>query len=312
MVMILYLLKVNGGLTRKSLKRKYKLMPRNIFLLILITLVTACTSKKQTSSKSIITVSILPQKYFVEAIAGDRFNINVMVPPGAAPENYEPTAMQMRNLSESKIYFRIGYIPFEENWMKNFTGINPAMRIYDTSQGIDLIASGEENEKGVDPHIWSSARNAQIIARNIYDALTREDPENTGIYSERLASFLKETKFLDSTLREGSATIKNRTFLIFHPALAYLARDYGLEQLSVEYEGKNPPPGYMKKIINTCREKNIKGILVQKQFNAGQAEIIAREISGKVIIIDPLDENWDDQMKHIVKSITEASGNSSN
>jgi zinc transport system substrate-binding protein len=282
-------------------------MLRKILILLLIAFFSGCQTSPDGDAKKIISVSILPQKYFVEVIAGDKFRINVMIPPGGTPETYEPTARQMQSLSQSGIYLKIGNIPFEEIWMKSFVNMNSGMKIYDLSEGIELITGDVHHDgtagSGVDPHIWSSVKNAGIICENIFDALIKEDPVNKDYYSSRLQKFLCLTDSLDMKFKTEFAPISGSAFLVFHPALAYLARDYGLEQISLEFEGKSPPPGHMKDIINIAREKNIKAILIQKQFNAEPAKTIADEIGGKVIIIDPLDENWKDQIEYITESI---------
>jgi zinc transport system substrate-binding protein len=287
-------------------------MIKNFFILTSLAILFGCKTNPEGTSKKIISVSILPQKYFVEAITGDKYRINVMIPPGGTPENYEPTARQMQSLSESGIYLKIGNIPFEEAWMKNFININPQMKVYDLSEGIDLITGDHHHEgtasTGVDPHIWSSVNNARIIAKNIFFALVKEDPINKDYFSSRLQNFLSLTDSLDRKFQVEFAPIKGSSFLVFHPALAYLARDYGLEQISLEFEGKSPPPGHMKDIINIAREKKIKAILIQKQFNAETAKTIANEIGGEVIIIDPLDENWKDQIEYIARSIVKVAG----
>lgn len=279
-------------------------------LMILTVLFPGCSVKSGNSGKRIISVSILPQKYFTQAIAGDKFEVNVLIPPGATPESYEPTAQQMKNLSESVIYFKIGHIPFEKAWMKNLSEINPEMKIYDLSEGIELISDDhhEGNENGVDPHIWASPLNAVIIAENICRALISADPSNKEFYSSRLQDFILAAGNLHSGFKNAFAPLEGSSFLIYHPALGYLARDYKLHQVAFEFEGKTPSPGYMKDIINISREKNIKAILIQKQFNTEPAETIAKEIPARVIVIDPLDENWMDQMKHIGKSVVEAAG----
>ena len=287
-------------------------MLKKILIITSLAILFGCKINPEGSAKKIISVSILPQKYFVEAITGDIYRINVMIPPGGTPENYEPTARQMQSLSESGIYLKIGNIPFEETWMKNFININPHMKVYDLSEGIELITGDHHHEgtagSGIDPHIWSSLKNAKIIAKNIFIALVKEDPGNKDYFSSRLQNFLSLTDSLDKKFQSDFTPIKGSAFLVFHPALAYLARDYGLEQISLEFEGKSPPPGHMKDIINIAREKKIKAILIQKQFNAEPAKTIANEIEGEVIIIDPLDENWKDQIEYIARSIIQVAG----
>ncbi len=282
-------------------------MNKTFIFIISIAFIASCQNQPGLSSKKIITVSILPQKYFVEAVAGDKFIINVMIPPGGTPESYEPTAHQIQSLSESAIYMKIGHIPFEEVWLKNINKINPSIQVFDLSEGIDLIKGRLNHEgemlSGIDPHIWISAYNAAIIARNIFQALCIQDSLNKPYYSDRLKKFLALTDSLNRNFKKEFSMMQGSTFLVFHPALAYLARDYGLEQICLEFEGKSPPPGHMKNIIDIAHERKINTIMIQKQFNPDFAITVAKEINGKVIIIDPLDENWDKQIAYIVRNI---------
>jgi len=286
--------------------------PYYLFLLLLY-IFSGCTNNSLEKDKKIISVSILPQKYFVEAIAGNNYYINVMIPPGASPESYEPTSRQMKSLMESRIFLKIGHFPFEETWIKKLLGLNPDLKVYDLSRGIEVISGHSHHDvgspdEGIDPHIWTSPRNAAIIAGNILKALSEEDPANQDYYNRNYRRFLSVSDSLDRALQTKFDLIKGSSFLIFHPALSYLARDYGLEQLSIEYEGKYPPPGYMKDIIEISRKKNIKAILIQKQFNSEVAEIIAKEISGEVIVIDPLDEDWKHGIEFIADTLVKYSG----
>lgn len=283
-------------------------MIRLQLFMILAAFFSGCTYNHSDQGKKIISASILPQKYFIEAVAGDKFLVNIMIPPGGTPETYEPTARQMKQLSESSIYMKIGHIPFEKVWLNNINEINPDVKVFDLSDGIDLISRGHSHESdegisGIDPHIWSSPRNGAVIAKNIFSALCMEDPENKSYYSERLNKFLALLDSLDHKFQSYYNSKKNKSFLIFHPALAYFARDYNLEQISLEYEGKSPPPGYMRNIIETARKKNIRTIFIQKQFNDEPARAIAKEIGGQVVIIDPLDENWEEQIEYIAAQI---------
>jgi zinc transport system substrate-binding protein len=284
-------------------------MMKVIRILPVLLLIAACQNRQAVTGRKIISVSILPQKYFAEAIAGDKYDISVMIPPGGNPETYEPTPRQMRNLSESQIYFKIGNIPFEEIWLDNIHDFNPGIKVFDISRGIELISGGhllgtDPDHAGADPHIWSSARNASVIAKNIHDALLLTDPMNASFYSARLKKFRSFADSLDLEFKSALNKSSVKSFIIFHPALGYFARDYGLEQIAVEFEGKSPPPGHMRDIINLARERGIRTIFIQKQFNVEAATSIAKEINGNLTVIDPLDENWDTQLGYIVSRIT--------
>ncbi|MBU8891212.1 MAG: zinc ABC transporter substrate-binding protein [Bacteroidales bacterium] len=293
-------------------------------VLILLTLILpACNSPKenQPDIKKTITVSILPQKYFVEKIAGDHFNINVMIPPGASPVTYEPTPKQMKELSNSFVYFRIGHIEFEKSWMKKLMDINPDMQIVDLSKNATLIYPEQKVEAehahdheghhhhGIDPHIWTSPKEVKKQAKAIYDFLIKYDSGNNDEYSVNYKLFNDEVDSLDAYLREVLLPYKGLKFMIFHPALSYFARDYELEQISIETDGKEPTPAGIQKIIEVAKKENIRIVFVQKQFSTHNAEVIAKEIDGRVVQIDPLDYNWVESIKFIAEEIVKSYSN---
>ena len=199
----------------------------------------ACGNTAQKSEKAIITVTLEPLRYFTEAIAGENYQVVSMVPKGSSPESYDPTPQQLVNLSKSQAYFRIGHIGFEQAWMKKLEANCPNMKIYDTSKGIDLIRDkghwhGDHfHEGGVEPHIWNSTQNALIIADNIYQALCELDSTHQADYKNRLDRLKQSIQQTDAETRKLLENADS-TFLIYHPALSYFARDYGLKQISIE------------------------------------------------------------------------------
>lgn len=269
------------------------------------------------SKKFEIAVSILPQKYFVERIAGEDansdFGIHVMIPPGHSPATYAPTPQQMKVLGHCKLYFRIGHIPFERVWMKNIAANNPQMKIIDTSLGVDLIEAGEDehdlhhdhHHAGIDPHIWLSPRAVKIQAKHILDALIEIDRQNQESYKENYRLFLGDIDRLDREIRSLLEKSRGRKFMVFHPAWSYLARDYGWEQLAIELEGKAPNPAGLKRIIEIARRENIRIIFVQQQFDTHSARAVADEIGGRVVILDPLAPDWLDNMKKIAQAFSD-------
>jgi zinc transport system substrate-binding protein len=262
-------------------------------------------------------VSIPPQKYFVEKIGGSFVQVSVMVPPGANPHIYEPRPTQMTALSKSKIYFAIG-VTFETVWLPKFAKLNPKMQIVHTDRGIDKMemvahhheeedvagdkdsaksASLEESAGTLDPHVWVAPPEVRIIARNIQEALAEIDPANSGIYQSNLETFLKEIDKLDKDLTEIFKGKKGLKFMVYHPAWGYFARAYGLEQVPVEIEGKEPKPGQLKDLITQSKKDGIKVIFVQPQFSTKSAETIAKAIGGQVIAADNLREDWERNLR---------------
>ncbi|MGW8317208.1 MAG: metal ABC transporter solute-binding protein, Zn/Mn family, partial [Bacteroidales bacterium] len=254
--------------------------------------------------------------------------INVMVPPGASPATYEPTVQQIRGLEHSPLYLKIGYVEFEAGWMSKIAASNPAMTIADLSQGIGLL-SGDDPEispplfhteeqdrqdpsgpgheghihSGPDPHIWMSARNARIIARNTCDALISQFPEHTAVFNRRLGILMNKIDSVDMTISSILEPYKDRAFIIYHPALSYFARDYNLVQYTLEMEGKTPSPRHMQQMVDLGKEKKISAIFVQKQFDQRNATVLAEEIGARIIRIDPLSESWSSEMVGIAEQL---------
>lgn len=282
-------------------------MKKLIYILTLFIL-SACGNTTQKSEKPILTVTLEPLRYFTEAIAGDNYEVVSMVPKGSSPESYDPTPQQLVNLSKSQAYFRIGYIGFEQAWMKKLEANCPNMKVYDTSKGIDLIRDkghwhGDHfHEGGVEPHVWNSTQNALIIADNIYQALCELDSTHQEDYQKRL-------DVLKQTIRQTDANVHtllenaDSTFLIYHPALSYFARDYGLKQVSIEEGGKEPSPAQLKALIETCRNENVHTIFVQQEFDQRNAQLIAHELGVNIVSINPLSYDWVKEMIRIAEAL---------
>jgi zinc transport system substrate-binding protein len=283
----------------------------------MISLVSCNNSTKNTDNQqNTITVSILPQKYFVERIVGDQFTINVMIPPGASPVTYEPSPKQMKDLVNSKVYIRIGHIEFEKSWMKKLKSINPEMDIIDQSKVATLIEPEDDHghdhhheghhHHGVDPHIWTSPKEVKKQIEVIYQYFINQYPEKKSDFTANYNSFVKEVDSLDHYVSKTLEPFRNKKFLIFHPALSYIARDYGLEQISIEIDGKEPTPANIQEIIQVATIEKINVVFVQKQFSVNNAEVIAKEIGGNVVQIDPLDYNWSESITMIVDEIAKS------
>lgn len=289
------------------------------FTLILISFlfVVSCTNRNKTEQKQTITVSILPQKYMVEQITGEQYPINVMLPPGASPADYEPSPKQIQELNNSGIYFYVGHLGFEKSWMKKFSESAEDVLYISCSNGIDLlrgipeIDAGHEGHGhyGTDPHIWTSPENVKTISRNICSTLSKLYPEKATEFETNLNTFISRIDMLDNSIREVFTDSATRSFMIFHPALGYYARDYHLEQNAIEFEGKSPSPAHLMKMIDLAREKNITTIFVQSQFETTKAEAVAKEIGAEVVVIDPLAENWLAEMYSLTKKMAKALAN---
>lgn len=287
-------------------------------------LLAACTGRASKSNngdeeKPVITVTLEPQRYFTEAIAGDKFKVVSMVPKGSSPETYDPVPQQLVSLGDSKAYFRIGYIGFEQTWMERLMNNTPHIQVFDTSKGIDLILNNGNHDHNhghgthdghihaVEPHVWNSTANALIIAGNTYKALSQLDKANDAYYMARYDSLCQRIQHTDSLIRQQlSAPEAAKSFMIYHPALSYFARDYGLHQISIEEGGKEPSPAHLKKLIDLCKAEDVRVIFVQPEFDKRNAETIAQQTGTKVVPINPLSYDWEEEMLDVAKALAPA------
>lgn len=292
-------------------------------------LLTGCTSNTSNSTNQTetpapqtvdVTVSILPQEYFVKKIGGDLVDVNVMVEPGSEPATYEPKPQQLKALNDAEAYISIG-VPFENAWMDKIVGVNPNMLIIDSAQGIEKMEMvehhhhGEEEvhdhehtEETLDPHIWLSPQLVKLQAENIYQGLVQIDPDNEAEYKTNLAEFLEEIDRLDQQIRQNLAGIENRKFIVFHPAWGYFADNYNLTQIPIEVEGQEPSAFELAALVTEAKEENIKVIFAQYQFNSQDAQTIAQEIEGEVVFIDPLAANWSDNLLQVSETFARVLG----
>jgi zinc transport system substrate-binding protein len=281
---------------------------KNILLLFAaLAVFVSCNSNKSTKKEinDVITVSILPQKTFIEKIAGDDFKVNVLIPPGSSPAAYTLVPSQLKEIANSAVWFRIGYIGFEYSWAEKIIQTNKAMKVVDLSEGLDLIADKIEQHgdhvhmHGVDPHIWLSPVLVKQMAKKIFDELSVLKPNKIAEYKGNYLSFVKEIDQLNIEIKNKLRDYKGRKIIVFHPSLTYYARDYGLNQFSLETGGKEPTPQQLIAVVDLAKTENIKVIYIQSEFDREHARVFAEEIDGKIIQVSPLDPGWVDNLRQM-------------
>ena len=270
-------------------------MNKLLILLIMLFLVS-CNSGNYSGKKDVITVSVSPFSYFAKAISGSDYDINVMVPASADPHIYEPVPGQIAALGSSVAYISDGYLGFEMTWLDRFYETNKTMKRLSLGDKIDPLISGHHHQgdhvEGADPHYWISPKCAMIMAPSVRELLCELNPLQKHKYEANYQRLVIKIQELDKKARELFSGVQNRSFMIYHPNLGYLARDYGLEEIPVEYEGKEPPPSRMKELIDRARKDRLKTVFVQREYDTKNAKAIAGEIGGEIRIIDPLSEDW--------------------
>ena len=283
-------------------------MKKLLYLIILIVTLGSCNQSSKKSDVPTLTVTIEPLRFFTETIAGDKYRVISMVPQGSSPETYDPSPQQLVALNQSDAYLRIGHIGFEQAWMERIKANNPHIKVFDTSEGIDFIRGeghwhgNHFHQGGIEPHVWNSATNAILIAENICKSLCQLDSINQNFYQERTDSLKQIIVQTDKKIRQLLQSADS-TFLIYHPALSYFARDYGLKQISIEEGGKEPSPSNLKTLIDTCRREGVRVIFVQQEFDQRNAQLIASELGIQVIPINPLSYDWQEEMIRVAESL---------
>lgn len=258
-----------------------------------------------------VVVSILPVAEFVEKVGGDKVKVTTMVPAGADAHTYEPLPEQLKEISNAKMYAQVGSgLEFETVWMDKLTEINKNMLVVNSSKGISFIPNedivapchqhGEESQ--YDTHVWVSPRNAKIMVENIYQGLIHVDPANKDYYKANKDKYLQELDNLDKNITATLAGVKDRKILVYHPAWGYFCRDYGLTQIAIEKDGKEPTPQGMASVIDQAKRENIKVVFISPQFSRKSAESVASEIGGQVVMIDYLDKNYIENMKKVAEA----------
>lgn len=293
---------------------------RKYLFFVLLIFTTSCGNRRVVSEKPVITVSIAPYKYIVEAIAGDEYDVNVMVPQGASPHSYEPYPEQIKQLRKSKAFVANGYLDFELAWLEKFMSANPNMEVLKTSNNISLLESTHHHETeehhdaeghheemeehhGTDPHFWVSPKRGMSIASSIKDFLCTIEPAKTAKYENNCQTLMNELMLIDRQADSLFSTVEDKSFIIYHPNLAYLAEDYNLVEYSIEKDGKEPSPSYLKELIDFAKGNRINTIFIQKEFDKRYAQTIAEDINAKVVVIDPLAGDWLSSMKMIITEL---------
>lgn len=261
-------------------------------------------------------VSITPQAYFVERIGGARVKAEVLVEPGRDPHTFDPRPQQISRLSQADIYFTVG-IPFEQVLIPKIAKTNRTLRVVDTLDGLDLfmgVPHYHYDEEGnpylhgaddPDLHVWLGPAEVRKQIRTIRDALIELDPRGEVLYNEAYRKFDSEIAEMDKRFAQVLAPYKGKSILVFHPAFAYFTRTYGINQRAIELEGKEPSPRQLERLIDQALREGTEVVFTQPEFPLRSAEIIARAIGGRVVILNPLDPDWPKLMEQIASSIAE-------
>lgn len=292
--------------------KKRKIVIISVYLLIVANLFmlagcgdnqTENNSKEQEKvTKPIVAVTIVPEKTFVEAVCGDLAEVITMVPPGSSPENYEPKPQEIEKFSKASVYFTIGVPTEEANILPN-AGDVKIIALQDKVAEVYPDRTFESGER--DPHIWLSPKRAKVMVAAIAEEMGKIDKENEKIYAKNADNYIKQLDKLDQDIAASLDDVKNRKFIVYHPAFGYIAEDYNLQMYALEEEGKESTIQHLKEMIDLAKKEKIKVIFYQEEIDSSQSEAFAEEIQGKTIQLEPLAADYINNLKHMTQTMVE-------
>jgi len=262
-----------------------------------ILLLGGCGAEPAADTRPLVAVSVPPQAFVVERLAGDRVRIHVMVPPGANPTAYEPTLRAVRALEEARLYVAVGHpaFPFEAAWLDPLLASRPDLALIETA--------ADDDPDDADPHVWVTPDHVDALAVRLAAALEPLLADGRDAVQQRLAALRDEIAAVDATLREEIGAAKGRRFMVLHPAWGHLAAAYGLEQIAIEHEHKAPDPRVVAELIERGRREGTPVVFVQPQFDRTAAALVAGESGARVVVLDPLARDWADNMRRVAGAL---------
>lgn len=263
-------------------------------LLFAVVMFCSCADGGGNESRRLV-ATIEPLRAVAAEIAGSDWQVSALVPQGFSPEDYSPTAAQMAEVAEARYLIKVGRLGFETVWLPKAKSATPALSVVDSSEGI--------SEATFDPHTWTSPHNIKQIARNIARALSEADSANASAYARRLSRIEVSADSVDNAVRELLAQARARTFIITHPALTHFAARYGLRQLAIEPDGKEPTPASVQALISEAKASGVQVIFVQQEFSDRSALMIAEQTGANIVSINPLSADWQGELLRIAQAL---------
>jgi zinc transport system substrate-binding protein len=316
-------------------------MRKLLSLLLLMPALAASSWPSLVSAEPLrVFASVIPIQTFVEKVGGEHVDARAVVRPGFNPATYDPTPQQIAALNDAVLYVRTG-VPFEQAWMERIRSANPDMQVIDVRDGItlrekeahahdehehgdqhhsdedhdqgsngqaehDALATEKEQAHEQDPHVWVSPPLVRHMVGAIRDKLTELAPEHADAFARNHDAFVAELDTLDRDLHALLDPLPNRRFLVFHPAWGYFADTYGLTQVPIEREGKEPGARALAALIDQAKADRVKVVFVQPQFDKRSATQVAQAIGGAVIAVDPLAADYVDNLRRVGREFAQA------
>ncbi len=290
-------------------KRRILLLPFVLILVFSLLVMTGCNDQKEISSevsqKVIVAMTIIPEKTFAEAVCGDLAEVVIVIPPGNSPENYEPSPREMEKLNKASIYFAIGVAAEEANILPKADEVK-GMKVVKLQDEVAKVYPEREIAPGErDPHIWLSPKRAKIMVEIIEQEMIKLDEKNKEQYQKNALKYIEELDKLDNQIKTRLEGLKDKKFIVFHPAFGYMADDYGLKMYALEQEGKEATPQHLQEMIDLAEKENIKAVFYQAEIDNKQSKAFADEIGGQTVKLDPLSPDYIENLIKMADTMAE-------
>ncbi|MDO5552843.1 MAG: zinc ABC transporter substrate-binding protein [Planctomycetia bacterium] len=276
---------------------------------------SSSASSEQAEPLIPVLVTVDPLRWIVEQIGGDLVQVSVFVPAGREPETFAPSPRQMSQLADHKVFFRAG-LACELPLLAKLNSLAPEMKIVDLRDGLNMLADahdhagdvGKRSEHehegheehcacqgldGLDPHFWMSPECVRESLQTVTKELSTQRPEKSEVFEANRKATAERLTSLQETIRATVTLMPQRVLLVYHPAYGYFCREFGLEQLSVEVDGKSPKPAALGALIRQIKEKGIKKIIIQPEFSGSSVESILSGSELTAFVHSPLNPDYE-------------------
>lgn len=270
----------------------------------LFLLASGCArAPEQTNLKPLVAVSILPEQAFVNAVCGDAVRVIAMIPPGSSPETYEPSAGEMALFEDAAIYFTVG-VPAED--VAILPGVSDKTKVIALEDEAAEVYPERTIDGGRDPHIWLSPKRAIVMVRAVAREMAALIPEQKDLFDQNAEDYIAQIERADAHIRAALEGVEELSFIVYHPAFGYFADEYGLTMYALESEGKEATAKGVEEMVDIARENGIKAIFYQAETDASQARAFAEEIGGRAVMLEPLSEDYVNNLETMADALAEA------